>query len=375
MEWLAGQTLAVRLGERPICYRDAAIILLQICDALDAAHAVGIVHRDLKPENVFLVPVRGGRTMVKLLDFGLAKLAGDEEKGIHRTQAGTAMGTPAYMSPEQARATHVDHRTDIYALGIMMFELFVGHLPFQAEATVDLVHQQVYEAPPDIRLLAPLLPEPVADGVMRMLSKDAAGRPSLATMREVLLLLCDESTATSAPQWQLRDSGQMTGPLPVDKPAIRRRQRGLVLAAALLPLATLIAVKTWPSAHATDRAPPLAMVAPPIAAPPLPPLPPPPVIPTLVLYLDTRGVIMLDGRVVASGTEAHIPVDEPGAHELTVTARDRAPLKQSIWLRPGQTLELSLSLPPLPSARSKPRPQRSKVADVDYMVDPFAGRN
>jgi len=378
MEWLAGQTLAERISSGPVSWRDAAIILQQVLDALDAAHAVGIVHRDLKPENVFLVPVRGGRTMVKLLDFGLAKLATDEEQGIRRTLAGMVVGTPAYISPEQARGGQVDRGTDIYALGIMMFELFVGHLPFQAEAVFDLVHQQIYDVPPDIHTLAPTLPRPLADGIMLMLSKSASERPSLALMREVLGLLTDDSTL--APQWQLRDSGQMTGPVAApDDVAVAPRRSRLVYLSALLPFLVLLAVKTWPR-HVAE-AEPVRVVGPPApVAEPAPPVaePPPAPAPTmLVLYLDTPGVITLDGRVVASGNEAHLTV-EPGPHELEVTARSRDLLKQAVALSAGQTLELSLSLPSLathtPAKRAASQPQPTKPWGIDYMLDPFTGR-
>ena len=92
--------------------------MFQICDGLAAAHDKGIVHRDLKPENIFLVPVRNRRMLVKLLDFGIAKLLGRRDARVDRTADGSTPGTPSYMSPEQARGKDVDHRTDIYALGV-----------------------------------------------------------------------------------------------------------------------------------------------------------------------------------------------------------------------------------------------------------------
>ena len=375
MECLAGQTLAARLAEGPVPYHDAATILIQICEALDAAHAVGIVHRDLKPENVFLVPVRGGRTLVKLLDFGLAKLATDEEQGIRRTLAGMVIGTPAYISPEQARAANVDHRTDIYALGVMMFELFVGHLPFEADSVLDLVHMQLYDTPPDIHALAPALPRPIASSIMRMLSKEQDARPSLAVLREVLGLLRDASLDLAAPEWRLRhdDTPLATGPVPSDDEVAAepksRRGRFLLVAGAMLVMIAMAGIGLWLRPRAAPMAP--TLVAPPPAVAPVVAATPSPAVAkpaTLVLHLDTACVVALDGRTVASGNEARVTVDVAGPHELVITARDRAPLKQAILLSPGQTLELSLSLP---SPRPRPRATRARSNDTDYMVDPF----
>ncbi len=117
---------------------EAIPILRGVARALDAAHKCGIVHRDLKPENVFLVADEDGHVTPKLLDFGIAKLA-PEGGQTHKTKTGTAMGTPYYMSPEQARGVSIDHRTDIYSFGVMTYEALVGDLPFRGESAVDIL--------------------------------------------------------------------------------------------------------------------------------------------------------------------------------------------------------------------------------------------
>src|SRR5262249_54592855 len=129
MEWLEGETLGDRAGgEERIPVADTIEIVDQICDALEAAHEKGIVHRDLKPDNVFLIKGRGSREIVKLLDFGIAKLVGKSPDTTtrRRSTGEVILGTPHYISPEQARGKDVDRGTDIYALGVMMFEMLLG---------------------------------------------------------------------------------------------------------------------------------------------------------------------------------------------------------------------------------------------------------
>src|SRR5207244_7823184 len=119
MQWLEGESLGARLAKGRLPMADALDIIRQIARALEAAHAKEIVHRDLKPENVFLTTI-GDETFVKLLDFGLAKAS---HKDVAVTRSGQILGTPLYMSPEQCRSKGVDHRTDIYALGCLSYEI------------------------------------------------------------------------------------------------------------------------------------------------------------------------------------------------------------------------------------------------------------
>src|SRR5262252_1294511 len=118
MEFLDGQSLAERIKRGSFQPDEARRLLRHICQALEAAHRQGIVHRDLKPDNIWVVEPQHSDSYAKLLDFGIAKLVGDNDTGT-RTQTGVLMGTPAYMSPEQCKGAGVDHRTDIYALGMI----------------------------------------------------------------------------------------------------------------------------------------------------------------------------------------------------------------------------------------------------------------
>ena len=141
MELLEGGTLEAYLeGQRQLSLAEAAPILEAIARALDAAHRAGVVHRDLKPANVILHQGPGGQPLPKLLDFGVAKLIGDELPLAHRTRTGEALGTPHYMSPEQCVGVPVDHRADLYAYGVLMYRCVTGGLPFKSRSGIELLH-------------------------------------------------------------------------------------------------------------------------------------------------------------------------------------------------------------------------------------------
>jgi serine/threonine protein kinase len=143
MELLVGASLSAILRKGgPLPAARAVRLLLQMVDALGAAHEAGVVHRDLKPDNILICPVQGGET-VKVLDFGLAKVAGQSRL----TKAGLVFGTPHYMSPEQASGGTVDERTDLYALGIVMYEMFTGRVPFEADTYMGVLTKHIYVAP------------------------------------------------------------------------------------------------------------------------------------------------------------------------------------------------------------------------------------
>jgi serine/threonine protein kinase len=147
MELLSGISLG-KWARTGIDLPRALAVLVQICDGLGAAHAVGVVHRDLKPDNVIVIPTADGAELVKLLDFGVAKLLNrdDEDVGF-QTAAGSVIGTPAYMSPEQAGGMALDHRSDIYSLGAIMYELFCGQPMFRGRSFGEYVRKHLTEMP------------------------------------------------------------------------------------------------------------------------------------------------------------------------------------------------------------------------------------
>jgi hypothetical protein len=190
MELLAGLSLAeVIRDQSPIGSDRALAIALQIADALAASHRHRIIHRDLKPDNVILLSRGVQRDFVKVLDFGIAKLTGDQP-GSRRTRTGIVMGTPAYMSPEQCEGRGaVDPRTDVYALGIVLYEMMTGVVPFQGEGYGEVLLQHMTAAPRPPSTIRGDIPRHVELVCLKALEKRPDAR--YASMDELILALRD----------------------------------------------------------------------------------------------------------------------------------------------------------------------------------------
>jgi serine/threonine protein kinase len=188
MEFLAGESVDDRLGCGRIPFDEALDIFDQVARALEAAHLHGVIHRDLKPANVYLVRIPNEPPLiVKLLDFGLAKLAVDVDQRAERTQSGAVIGTPTHLSPEQARGPDVDHRTDIYALGCTAYQLLLGRPPFEDAKTIAaLIAAHIHETRAMPRAIWPEIPPQLDLLLFAMLSKDPAHRPTLTQTRHVI---------------------------------------------------------------------------------------------------------------------------------------------------------------------------------------------
>jgi eukaryotic-like serine/threonine-protein kinase len=176
MEFVEGQDLASLLEERKFTPGEAVRILRQVSSALEAAHGEGVVHRDLKPQNIMVEA--GGRVVV--MDFGLARSM--EASGM--TQTGAVMGTPAYMSPEQAKGEPVDARSDIFALGIIAYQMLTGVVPFQADTMLATMLRRTQGPPPAPVQLDPTIPQPLSDMVLKSLATDPAERYQSAALWE-----------------------------------------------------------------------------------------------------------------------------------------------------------------------------------------------
>lgn len=236
MECLEGMDLieAMDLAERMPEER-ALRIATQICKALGAAHDVGIVHRDLKPENVFLTRRDETSDFVKVLDFGIAKVANGPTR---LTRKGEVLGTPHYMSPEQCEGEDVDHRTDIYALGVLLYEMLTGHVPHDADTMMGILTKHLYEEPIPPKIRVPQVSQELEALIMRCLEKHPDQR--YQTMREIEL---DLARIQSGQPPVGPDTVTLT---PTRAPAPRPPRVGAFylggLAAALLLLAGTLAI-------------------------------------------------------------------------------------------------------------------------------------
>jgi serine/threonine-protein kinase len=175
MEYVDGETLRDRLQKGPLPARQVVEYGLQICDALEAAHSLGIVHRDLKPKNIMITP----SARIKVLDFGLAKQdrtepGPNDETSSMSTEAGALAGSPAYMSPEQAAGDHVDARSDLFSLGIVMHEMLSGKLPFRGATNLECLRSRLYERP--TALAGPGMPPQLAEVVSKCLAREPEAR-------------------------------------------------------------------------------------------------------------------------------------------------------------------------------------------------------
>ncbi len=370
MEWLDGESLDRRMKRGPLSLVDTVTILFQLADALEAAHECGVVHRDLKSENVYLVTRRRGtklRWTVKLLDFGIAKLTGGQAStGV--TSGNVIMGTPDYMSPEQARSNNVDGRADIYSLGVVAYEMILGRLPFIAQASVDVLRLHLSEPPPRPSSLWPEIPAPLERMLLHLLKKNPVDRPTLGEFRAYLAQIRDGTSVEVAPPVSTESEAALLDELPAR--SFSRRTVGLILAStAGLGLLALIGSRL----HHTGPVPAAAPSSPlpvPRSAAPRPVVPPAPstVVPptgTLVVHVigpDAR--IKIDGREVAKAAQQlRLAIETPGPHLLEVAAAGRRAFRKHFSLERGATVEISAEL----EMRLPTLPKRGK----NYMLDPF----
>ena len=206
MEFVDGFNLADLItGGHPLEPGRAIGIVMQVCDALGAAHRLGIIHRDIKPSNILVIRREDGTEWAKVLDFGVAKMkerAGGPSGPALSTAAGFVVGTPAYMSPEQARGipgSKLDGRSDLYSVGVVLYELLTGRTPFTADTPLDLLIAHIQLQPPDPREIRAELAPPLAEIVLRALEKDPAKRfASAEEMRRALDLALVSASRVAA---------------------------------------------------------------------------------------------------------------------------------------------------------------------------------
>ncbi|HLJ17295.1 MAG TPA: protein kinase [Bryobacteraceae bacterium] len=249
MEFLEGQSLRDHIAGKPLPIPELLNLAVQICDALQAAHARGIVHRDIKPANILITS--GGQ--IKILDFGLAKFGAEPRSasagattatepdwtGITLTRPGSVMGTLAYLSPEQARGEEVDARNDIFSFGVVLYQMATGRLPFRAETSEELIGSILRDSPAKPSVLNPAVPGGLERVILKALEKDRAARHQSAAemLADLQQLQRSAATAPRTRRWLLASSAAgvavlASGAFLIRLPVFRRRK----IMVAVLPL-------------------------------------------------------------------------------------------------------------------------------------------
>ena len=238
MEYVEGRTLRdVLQSEGRLLPQRALEVVADVCAALDVAHAAGIVHRDIKPGNVMLTP----RGEVKVMDFGIARAAADSSTTA--TQTAAVMGTAAYLSPEQARGENVDHRSDIYSTGCMLYELVTGAPPFTGDSPVAVAYQHVREEPTPPSAYDETLPPAVDAVVLKAMAKRPAQRyQSADEMREDLLRAAAGQPVLAVPVVNELEPEFATTTIATLAPRRSRARRPLLLLFGLFLLAVVVGV-------------------------------------------------------------------------------------------------------------------------------------
>ncbi|MDC0720214.1 serine/threonine protein kinase [Nannocystis bainbridge] len=277
MEMLVGEDLSETIKRSaPLPWSRVAGITMQICRALQAAHDKGIIHRDMKPENCYRIERSGNPDFIKVLDFGIAKLTAEDGSSGRLTSTGMIFGTPTYMSPEQAQGERVDHRSDVYAVGVILYELVTGKVPFTADNFMGILTKHMFEEPPAPSEAAPeagVLPE-VEALILKAMQKDRGLR--FQSLRELMDAILDVGT-DAAPVLVVpeRRSRPNTGPtqfrprtapitLPTVETPTRRRSGvfGVALAIAAMLGGGAVALYGMNAAEATEQPVPKDMPSP-----------------------------------------------------------------------------------------------------------------
>ncbi|HET6614182.1 MAG TPA: serine/threonine-protein kinase [Kofleriaceae bacterium] len=410
MEHLVGRNLCEEMERRGIIPPAELVELLSgALDALEAAHKAGIIHRDLKPDNIFLCD--GRKRTAKLLDFGIAKLTGDDS-GMARTRTGMAMGTPQYMSPEQCRGSHVDHRTDIYALGVILYRGLCGQFPFNGATPIELFYEHTSEPPPLPSSIAPI-PEAFEQIILKCLEKEPEDRFSSAVELDAALRAAVKTPGTiieTDPAEAARIAEAARAEVAAKNPAVpqprvataapdtaapalnkARRYRkiavGIAIATALWlvgggiyylvrpdseakPVAKAAVADAAPVARAmiADAAPPRAVDAAPA-----------PALGGLEIRVNVSGArVWIDDAEVHSRRRRSFRADKlaAGEHRLRVERRGYRPVSRAIDVLAGKKTPVDIDLHRIPAATHEAHGDHTASPDPDTTrPDPIEDEN
>ena len=395
MEFLDGKSLTQLMHEeRPMPLKRLLHLAKQIAQGLAAAHAAGIVHRDLKPDNVIVIQ-RGGADFAKILDFGIAKVSGESAR---ITRAGSVFGTPHYMSPEQAAGAQVDQRTDVYALGVILYELGSGKVPFDADNFMGILTQHMYKAPvPMLALVpAPNIPPGLDAIVLKCLSKKQAGRyETMSELVEDLTTLENGGIPKAVGEMMARSggfavptdyfaSGRAPMPTPVPgMPATFRKYRSrspLPLAIGVTSLALLVLAGIVVSSMKRTEPSPLT-IAPVSASTVVATASAATLPPSAATTTETPSKLVLigtdpvDAHVTKDGTDLgtppvglQVPIDSP----VTITVSRSGFVSQTILIDSRSPKRLVRLQPNVKAATTKPHATSTPQHGIDDgFTDPF----
>ncbi|HUS63770.1 MAG TPA: serine/threonine-protein kinase [Kofleriaceae bacterium] len=417
MEHLDGMPFSKRINQA-LDWPEAVAIWLQMAGAVEAAHQRGIIHRDLKPDNVFITPGADG-PFVKVLDFGIAKLMGGDT-GVQKTSTGVPMGTPLYMSPEQTRGGVVDHRTDLYAMGCILYETVTGETPFNAPSFFEVMSKQLTEPPPPFGDRAEV-DHGLQELIFECLEKEPDARPaSMSEVRDRLVELRDLAVKSGQPLFvragrpaPVAKGGQIGADVPTHHDEGTDRQNPVKAAravAAARRAAAADAGHTVPEPRDSQEYPAVPAAAGQPAAAPRSPAPlilglvavlavlggvgyvvlkkdpqpvtppvviaPPPVVPVLptkgnvkIISTESGITFFLDGEKVGEGGPVLQVATTPGRHEIKVTRPGFLAYSNQVMVAAGETTDDVIKLQPEavvkpPSGSHRPKDKKDPVAPV-----------
>ena len=361
MEWLQGETLMDRLEREVLPLGPTVSILIALTRALEAAHNAGVIHRDLKPENVFLIP-EDESFRVKLLDFGIAKLE-TRRASTRKTATGMTVGTPLYMSPEQAKGIAIDGKSDIYSLGILAYAMVCRTTPFEKEESpVEVLHAHLSKEPRPPRELVNDIPHALEEMILQMLAKRPEDRPTLPEIRRRLKSIDGGGWETFTSETPAHGLAPTSGT--INLPA-RRSRLPILLGGTAIVLG--IAVFVVMQSYTAPAAPQPKVVVGEVDAPT--PVPPPaPATGTVEVSVDpSTASVTVDGNplVLAVGQGR---LDLPaGDHVVVTSAPGYRAVEQTITVTSSVVTPITVRLVKL-RAVTKPK---IKPKDVDAVVDPF----